>query len=60
AEIAVDAARLQFRHKISPYLGRRLMGRVEATVLRGRLVFDGDQPAVGPIGRPLLGRDTRA
>ncbi|HVT05921.1 MAG TPA: allantoinase AllB [Polyangia bacterium] len=60
AEISVEAARLHFRHKISPYLGRRLIGRVEATVLRGRLVYDGGQLAVGPVGRPLLGRDTRA
>jgi allantoinase len=59
AELAVEAAQLQFRHKISPYVGRRLTGRVEATVLRGRLVYDGEQPAVGAIGRPLLGRDTR-
>ena len=60
---AVEPERLRFRHKISPYLGRRLLGRVEATLLRGHLVYDGaelqDLPA-GPVGRNLLGRDTRA
>ncbi|HVY37482.1 MAG TPA: allantoinase AllB [Polyangia bacterium] len=60
ALVAVDAERLQFRHKISPYVGRSLSGRVEATVLRGRLIYDGDQPAGAPLGRQLLGRDTRA
>lgn len=60
APVTVQAERLLFRHKMSPYLGRTLMGRVEATILRGRLVYDGDQPAAGPLGRELLGRDTRA
>ena len=60
AEIAVDAERLYFRHKVSPYLGRRLMGRVEATLLRGQLVYDGRNHQGGPVGAPILGRDTRA
>jgi allantoinase len=60
AEIAVDADSLHFRHKLSPYLGRRLLGRVETTVLRGHLVYDGDKHRAGPIGAPLLGRDTHA
>jgi allantoinase len=60
AEISVDAQRLHFRHKVSPYLGRQLLGRVEATLLRGQLVYDGDHHAARPAGAPLLGRDTRA
>ena len=60
AEIEVDADHLQFRHKISPYLGRRLRGRVEATFLRGRLAYDGSGHPAGPVGAPILGRDTRA
>jgi allantoinase len=60
AEISVDAEQLQFRHKVSPYLGRRLMGRVEATFLRGQLVYDGSGHPAGPVGAPILGRDTRA
>jgi allantoinase len=59
-EISVDAQHLHFRHKVSPYLGRRLLGRVEATLLRGQLVYDGDHHAAQPLGALLLGRDTRA
>jgi allantoinase len=60
AEFEVDAEQLHFRHKISPYLGRRLLGRVEATFLRGRLAYDGSGHPAGPVGAPILGRDTRA
>jgi allantoinase len=60
AEIEVDAQNLHFRHKVSPYLGRRLMGRVEATFLRGQLAYDGSGHPAGPVGAPILGRDTRA
>ena len=60
SEISVEAEQLQFRHKVSPYLGRRLMGRVEATFLRGRLAYDGSGHPAGPVGAPVLGRDTRA
>jgi len=47
---------LFFRHKVSPYLGRTLTGRVARTLLRGQVVFaDGAHPA-GPIGAALLHR----
>jgi allantoinase len=60
AEGDVAANDLHFRHKVSPYLGRRLRGRVEKTWLRGRVVYDRGAHPAGPIGAPLLGRDTRA
>jgi len=41
AEFTVDAARLRQRHPITPYAGRRLVGRVERVFLRGECVFDG-------------------
>jgi allantoinase len=59
-EVEVEAEQLHFRHKVSPYVGRRLLGRVEATFLRGRLVYDGSGHPGGPVGAPILGRDTRA
>jgi allantoinase len=60
AEITVEADRLFFRHKLSPYLGRRLVGRVEATILRGELIYDGVGHPAGPVGIPLLRRDRPA
>jgi allantoinase len=60
SEISVEAEQLHFRHKVSPYIGRRLVGRVEATFLRGRLAYDGSGHPAGPVGAPILGRDTRA
>ena len=39
-EWTVSEANLHFRHKLSPYLGAHLSGRVLATYLCGRLIFD--------------------
>jgi allantoinase len=39
-EFTVDAAVLQQRHKLTPYAGRRLRGRVMATFVRGERVWD--------------------
>jgi allantoinase len=52
----VTAESLFFRHKISPYLGRELSGRVHATWLRGSCVYDGEGHPEGPVGRHLLHR----
>jgi len=51
AEWTVTASDLRFRHKLSPYEGARLRGRVRETWLRGTCVFRaGDFPAE-PRGR---------
>jgi allantoinase len=47
----VDAARLQQRHKVTPYAGRALRGRVHRTYLRGELIW-----VDGQIGRQGLGQ----
>jgi len=67
----VESARLFFRHKVSPYLGREVHGRVHQTLLAGQVVYDGTNSSVtatsvpatptnehpaGPIGRLLLHR----
>ncbi len=45
AEWTVTPADLHFRHKLSPYLGAKLRGRVRETWLRGEPVFcDGKLP----------------
>ena len=56
APFTVAAERLFFRHKISPYLGQTLHGRVQHTLLRGKCVYDGQEHPAGPVGRPLLHR----
>jgi allantoinase len=51
------AEQLFFKHRVSPYLGMRLMGQVQHTFLRGIEVYDGQGHPAGPIGELLLGRD---
>jgi allantoinase len=52
AEWTVDAATLQQRHKLTPYAGRTLRGRVRATYVRGACAWDGSS-AGAPAGRLL-------
>jgi allantoinase len=40
ATFAVDAERLHQRHKLTPYAGMTLRGRVDATLIRGHLVHE--------------------
>jgi len=47
----VTADDLRFRHKLSPYLGEQLCGRVRETWLRGELVFANETIAGQPRGR---------
>jgi allantoinase len=56
----VEPGQLFFRHKVSPYLGQRLLGRVHSTLLRGRCVYDAGKPQGAPGGAHLLHRRTRA
>jgi len=54
ASFLVEPAKLQHRHKLTPYAGRRLTGLVRRTWLRGREIFSsGHVAAVGPGGRLL-------
>lgn len=45
--------KLQQRHKVTPYAGRTLAGRVHATYVRGRLVFADGECVGRPSGRLL-------
>jgi allantoinase len=49
-EWTVVGEQLQHRHKLTPYEGERLRGRVKRTYVRGQLVYDHDQFPAGPIG----------
>jgi allantoinase len=50
AEFVVSQDRLYYRHPISPYLGEKLRGVVNATYLRGRVVFHRGEFPGNPIG----------
>jgi allantoinase len=52
-EFVVDPARLQQRHKLTPYAGRRLCGIVHTTFLRGERVWDRGQLTRGASGHLL-------
>ena len=55
AELTVTADMLLHRHPVTPYLGARLRGTVEATYVRGALAYDRRHgPALTPVGRLLL------
>jgi allantoinase len=46
----VDAACVQHRHKVTPYLGRTLAGVVKTTYLRGQKVWDDGRAIGDPVG----------
>jgi len=56
AEWTVALEDLRFRHKLSPYLGTELRGRVRETWLRGEQIFGPDGFTDQPRGRELVQR----
>lgn len=54
AKWSVTAEDLHFRHKLSPYLGAQLRGRVRETWLRGRQIFCNGQFGESPSGREMV------
>lgn len=54
AEWTVTARDLHFRHKLSPYLGAKLRGRVMETWLRGRRIYASEEFFGEPQGRELV------
>jgi allantoinase len=51
SEMEVTERRLHYRHRVSPYLGEKLRGKVEATYLRGKLVFQDGMFPGEPVGK---------
>jgi len=47
---------LHHRHKLTPYAGRTLFGRVEATFLRGEKIYEMGRFVGPPRGEILLAR----
>ena len=57
AEFTVEKPDLFYRHRQSPYVGRKLRGRVKQTLLRGRTLFKDGQIIAKPLGqlvKPLM------
>ena len=53
SEFLVTPERLHHRHSVSPYLREKLLGEVQATYVRGRLVFADNAFHGKPEGREL-------
>lgn len=54
ASFVLEPSDLRFKHKMSPYLGRNLKGRVLYTYLRGTEVYSNGTVQTEPLGRPIL------
>lgn len=52
-ERTIHAGAILHRHPVTPYLGRALLGAVEATWVRGQPVYSERQLAAVPVGRCL-------
>jgi allantoinase len=52
-EFAVEASHLQQRHKLTPYAGRRLLGTVHETIVRGQRVWSQGRLAHASSGQLL-------
>ncbi len=57
ATFKVEASMLHHKHKLTPYMGRELRGRVEATYLRGEKIYDGGEFSETPAGTFLMRGD---
>jgi allantoinase len=53
ASFVVEGQRLEHRHPLTPYEGRRLLGAVRRTYVRGRLVYDSGAFPAPPNGELL-------
>lgn len=54
AEFAIRPEMLLHRHKISPYVGKDVRGRVTNTWVRGEAAFVDGRPVDQAVGRPIL------
>ena len=59
-QFIVEGQRLHHRHKLTPYEGKRVVGVVEKTFLRGRKIYDDGEFRGEPHGLLLRGTDLRS
>ncbi|HHJ35165.1 MAG TPA: allantoinase AllB [Gammaproteobacteria bacterium] len=57
AEYVIDAEMIKYRHKITPYEGRRVSGVVERTYVRGIPVYAEGMLLGTPVGHSLLAKN---
>jgi allantoinase len=53
ATFSVDPELVYHRHKLTPYSGREMYGRIEAVYVRGGLVYDRGEFASEPAGKVI-------
>lgn len=54
AELIITPDIVQFQNKANPYMGRKLNGRVRATIVRGNIVYLENEALINqPIGKLL-------
>lgn len=54
AEMRIEQSAIHHRHKVTPYDGMKLMGKVEKTFVRGQIVFENGEFSSQPVGQLLL------
>ncbi|XP_014665786.1 PREDICTED: allantoinase, mitochondrial-like isoform X2 [Priapulus caudatus] len=54
ATIMIETGMIQHRHKLTPYLNRPFYGVVHKTIVRGRIVYEANQPIPSASGQPIL------
>ena len=54
ADFTISNEMIKHRHKITPYVGRKVKGKIMKTYLRGELVYCDDKFLSSPKGRPIL------
>jgi allantoinase len=54
ASFTISNDMIKHRHKITPYVGRKVQGQIRQTFVRGQQVYCDDNFMNNPIGQPLL------
>lgn len=54
ASFTVEPSMIHHRHKLTPYMGQKLYGVVEATYLRGQKIYERGKFAGEPLGRLII------
>ncbi|MFT5484859.1 MAG: allantoinase [Halieaceae bacterium] len=54
AEYTITADLIKYRHKITPYEGRKVRGSIASTYLRGQKIFEAGKILGTPVGQTIL------